>query len=107
MALQADGDRQRLGAGKSGDPERAGDATAAQCEVETAKIAARARQYAETDALVREFLAVAGPILLSMRSNASRPSEPMCFLFQSGHNLVETVDIAGVDATDNGPFQCG
>ena len=30
----------------------------------------------------------------------------MCFLFQGGHNLVESLYIGGVDATDNGALQC-
>jgi hypothetical protein len=31
----------------------------------------------------------------------------MRFLFQSCHDLVETLDIGGANAMDNGAFQCG
>jgi hypothetical protein len=44
--------------------------------------------------------------LLAIPSSASGANALMRFLFQSRDDLVETPDIGGANATDNGAFQC-
>ena len=41
------------------------------------------------------------------RSSAFGTTALMCFLFQSHHDPVETLDIGSANALDHGAFQCG
>ena len=45
-------------------------------------------------------------LTLAIPSRATGSNASMRFLFQGRDDLVETLDIGGTDATDNGAFQC-